>query len=401
MNPARRHIVHTLCLAMTLACAGATGFRAQAADARFDSFLQSLWPKAQQQGVGRAAFDAAIAGLTPDPALAGSGERQAEFERTLKAYLDDAASGSRIARGREARQKYRADLAAAERAYGVPAEIILAIWGMETEFGRNAGDKDVIRSLATLAFSRADGGRFADEVIAAMVMIERGIPRARLRGSWAGAMGNPQFLPSAYLKYAVSPGGARTPDIWTSVPDSLASIGNFIRTEGWKPGLAWGAEVVIPQNFDWRSLKGSAAQLAAKGVRSVDGRQLPPAAEATLFFPAGASGPAFLLTENYWIIKQYNNSDSYAMSVAYLGDRIAGRPAIKAAWPTDFRLLGREDRVRLQTLLRDQGFYSDRIDGRFGPASRDAIHRFQVNAGIFPADGFASAALLARLASGK
>ncbi len=394
MNATRRRL-------LLLSALGAPSALFAQADPRFDAFLQSLWPKAQAQRVGRATFDAALAGLALDPALARSGDRQAEFERTLKAYLDDAASPGRVARGREALQKHRADLAQAERAYGAPAEIIVAIWGMETEFGRDAGDKDVLRSLASLAFSRGEGERFSDEVVAAMVMLERGIPRAKLRGSWAGAMGHPQFLPSAYLKYAVSLAGGKTPDIWSSTADAHASIGNFIGKEGWKRGLAWGAEVIVPASYDWTSLKGSAAALAASGVKSVDGSALPAASHATLFFPAGAAGPAFLLTENYWIIKQYNNSDSYAMSVAHLGDRIAGRGAIQAPWPKDFRLLAREDRLKLQTLLRDKGFYNDKMDGRFGPASRDAIHEYQVGAGMFPADGFASAQVLARLAGGR
>ena len=370
---------------------------AQSGNAKFDAYLQALWPEATKHGVSRVTFDAAVTGLTLDAALVGSGDRQAEFERTLKAYLDDATSAGRIARGREALQKWRGDLANAERTHGVPAEIILGIWGMETEFGRNMGDKDVVRSLASLAFTRPAGERFAGEVVAAMVMMERGVSRARLKGSWAGAMGHPQFLPSAYLKYGQSASGKGAADIWTSVPDATLSIGNFIRSEGWKRGLAWGAEVIVPANYDWKSLKGTAAQFSARGVVSADGKPLLAANEGTLFFPAGYGGPAFLLTENYWIIKQYNNSDSYAMSVAHLGDRIAGKPALRGQWPRDFKLLAREDRVRLQTLLRDKGFYSDKIDGRFGPASRDAIHKFQVSVGMAPADGFASAQVLARL----
>ncbi len=401
MSVSRRAVSRSLAAASLLAASGALAAASLVStqDSRFRDFLESLREPARTLGVERATFEAAIDGLKLDTSLARSGDGQAEFERTIKAYLDDAASPARVSRGREALRKHQADLARAESDHGVPGEIILAIWGMETDFGRAAGDRDVLRSLASLAFLRPDGQRFADEVVAAMVMLGRGVPRARLKGSWAGAMGHPQFLPTAYLKYAVSPGGARNPDIWTSIPDSLASIGNFIGKEGWKPGLAWGCEVVVPAAFDWLSLKGTAAALAAKGVKAADGRPLPAATDATLYFPAGAGGPAFLLTENYWIVKQYNNSDSYAMSVARLGDGIAGRGGLRAAWPADFRLLERADRVRLQRLLTDRGFYNDRIDGRFGPASRDAIHAFQVSAGLFPADGFASARVLEALAA--
>jgi lytic murein transglycosylase len=339
-----------------------------------------------------------MADLAPDPSLIGMGARQSEFERTIKAYIDDAVSASRVLRGSEAAKRWSAQLRAVQRRYGVPQEIVVAVWGMETDFGRGMGDRDVIRSLATLAFARPDGESFRDECVAALVMLEKGdVTRARLRGSWAGAMGHPQFLPSAYLRYAVSYGGGGAPDIWTSVPDSLASIAHFLREQGWKPGHPWGFEVIVPASFDWRSLTGPFAGFAAKGFRKADGRPLPVSGDATLYLPAGARGPAFLLGENYWIIKQYNNSDSYAMSVALLGERLAGRPGVHASWPPDLALLGRADRVRLQRLLHDKGYYDDKFDGRFGPASRDAIHRFQVDAGMMPADGFASAEVLARL----
>jgi membrane-bound lytic murein transglycosylase B len=334
--------------------------------------------------------------------LLGGGARQSEFERTIKAYIDDAVSNGRATHGREARARWSAELSRIERAEGVPAEIILAVWGMETDFGRSsAGDRDVIRSLSTLAYARRDSV-FADEVIAALVMIENGYAtRAKMKGSWAGAMGQPQFLPSAYLKYAVAYAGAGAADIWGSVPDSLASIGHFLREEGWKAGLDWGTETIVPAGFDWKSLIGSFADFSSRGFTRADGRPLPASGRATLYLPAGAGGPAFLLSDNYWIIKQYNNSDSYAMSVALLGERIAGRTPIRAAWPAGFRLLDAPDRVRLQTLLRDRGFYKDKIDGRFGPAGRDAIHRFQLNAGLMPADGFASARVLEALKTGR
>jgi membrane-bound lytic murein transglycosylase B len=370
------------------------------ADDGFSSYLQSLWPKAQALHLNRQTFDAALGNLAPDPALLGGGARQSEFERTIKAYIDDAVSNGRATHGRDARAKWAPQLARIERTEGVPGEIILGVWGMETDFGRaSAGDKDVIRSLATLAYARKDDN-FADEVIAALVMIENGFaPREKLKGSWAGAMGQPQFLPSAYLKYAVAYSGSGSADIWSSVPDSLASIGHFLREQGWKPGLSWGTETIVPSGFDWKSLTGSFASFAGKGFTRADGGPLPSSGDATLYLPAGAGGPAFLLSDNYWIIKQYNNSDSYAMSVALLGERIAGRIPIRAAWPAGFRLLDAPDRIKLQTLLRDRGFYKDKIDGRFGPVARDAIHRFQLSVGLAPADGFASARVLEALRS--
>ena len=362
----------------------------------FKDFLETLWPLAKQRGVSQATFSGAVAGLTPDPALMGTGVKQAEFERTIKAYIEDAVTAGRVTRGREAAQRWRSELASIEKRFGAPSELVLAIWGMETDFGRVHGEKDVVRCIATLAFARQDNAIFAEEFVAALVMLEQGlVTRGRFKGSWAGAMGHPQFMPSAYLRYAVAYTGSGPADIWGSIPDALASIGNFLGKQGWTRALPWGAEAKIEASFDWASLKGAVRSFTGMGVTPLS--PLPPATEATLFLPAGAEGPAFLLTANYWLIKQYNNSDSYALSVALLGERIAGRPGISGRWPTDFRLMSRADRIRLQELLTERGFYDGKIDGRFGPASRDSIHRFQRAMGMRPADGYPSPSVLERL----
>ena len=384
----RRALCFGLGLAATPACAQ------DAAD--FKDFLETLWPPARARGVSRGTFSGAVAGLTPDPALMGTGVKQAEFERTIKAYIEDAVTAGRVTRGREAAKRWRGELAAIETRFGVPSELVLAIWGMETDFGRVHGEKDVVRSIATLAFARRDNAIFAEEFVAALAMLEQGlVTRGRFKGSWAGAMGHPQFMPSAYLRYAVAFAGSGSADIWGSVPDALASIANFLGKQGWTRALPWGCEATVPQSFDWAARKGPVRGFTGKGVAPIS--PLPPAAEATLFLPAGAGGPAFLLSANFWVIKQYNNSDSYALAVALLGERIAGRRGIGARWPADFRLLSRTDRIRLQELLTERGFYDGKIDGRFGPASRDAIHRFQRAMGLRPADGYPSAAVLERL----
>ena len=362
----------------------------------FKDFFETLWPLAKQRGVSRGTFSGAVAGLTPDPALMGTGVKQAEFERTIKAYIEDAVTAGRVTRGREAAQRWRSELASIEKRFGMPSELVLAIWGMETDFGRVHGEKDVVRSIATLAFARRDNTVFAEEFVAALVMLEQGlVTRARFKGSWAGAMGHPQFMPSAYLRYAEAYAGSGPADIWGSIPDALASIGNFLGKQGWTPALPWGAEAKIEADFDWASLKGTVRSFTAKGVTPLS--PLPLTTEATLCLPAGADGPAFLLTANYWLIKQYNNSDSYALSVALLGERIAGRRGVSARWPSDFRQMSRTDRIRLQELLTARGFYDGKIDGRFGPASRYSIHRFQRAMGMRPADGYPSPAVLDRL----
>jgi membrane-bound lytic murein transglycosylase B len=363
----------------------------------FQEFLQSLWPLAEQQGIARAAFDSAFAGLLPDPAAPAASNSQAEFDKPLKSYLGEAVSSRRIARGRECLNRWQDELQQIERRFGVPREILLATYGIETDFGKAKGEKDVIRSLATLAYNRRDRPVFRDELVSALVMLDHGgVARAAMKGSWAGAMGGPQFLPSAFLKYAVSYDGSGLPDIWNNPLDSLASIANFLRQSGWRPGLAWGTEAILPKNFGFTSLHDNFAAFAAQGVKSANGDPFPQA-DATLFLPSGAAGPAFLLSANYWILKAYNNSDSYALSLALLAQRIEGKPALLGRWPEGEIFLSRTQKAEIQRLLERLGFYRGPIDGRFGQASRDAIHDFEISIKSAPADGFATQELLDRL----
>lgn len=388
-------------LGMGLAAAGfaPTGLRAQGAgSARFHSFLEGLRGQALGQGVSAQTFDRVVSGLEPDPALFTMGNRQSEFSKPIKAYVESAASPTRAGRGRAIVAQEASVLGRIEASYGVPKEMLVALYGMETDFGRDMGNRDVVRSLATLAFARPQTPTFRDEFVAALVMLEKGfVTRERLKGSWAGAMGNPQFLPSAYLKYAVSFAGSRAPDIWTSVPDSLASIGNFLRASGWVTHRPWGGEVKVPAGFDYRALRLAFPEWARLGFNFADGAALPPDGDAMLFFPVGARGPAFLLGANFFVLKIYNFSDSYAMSASFLADRIAGRVPVRAAWPDEAHPLDQAERVRLQTLLRALGFYHGEVDGRFGPVTRDAVHAFERAVALMPADGHPSLAVLARL----
>jgi lytic murein transglycosylase len=269
---------------------------------------------------------------------------------------------------------------------------------MEADFEEPGQTRDVLRSLATLAYARPQTPTFKTEFIAALAMLGRRLAtRGQLRGSWAGAMGMPQFMPSAYLKYALRYSGHGPADIWSSVPDSLASIANFLNKSGWRRGLPWGFEVELPPAFGWRSLHADFAAWRDLGLGRADGLSFPARGEAALFAPAGAAGPAFLLSANYWILKQYNNSDSYALSLALLADRIAGGPGVRKPWPDHVRMLSRADRIRLQRSLAALGFYRGLTDGKIGPATRDAVHEFQVKAGLQPADGLAAPDVLAEL----
>lgn len=366
--------------------------------ARFQAFLATIRPSALKQGVSAALFDQTFAGMSADASLKAKPRQQAEFLKPIRAYVASAASPTRVAKGQALLQRYRAELTLIQARFGVPAEIILAIWGVETDFGSDFGKTDVLRSLASQAFYYPQDARWRDEVVAALLMIgQRHVAREKLIGSWAGAMGHPQFLPSAYLKYAVSFDGQGKPaDIWTSVPDSLASIANFLRHSGWRAGEPWGTEVSLPQNARlpyrqtveaWR-----AAGLTKHGGAALSGR-----GEAVLYYPVGAIGPTLLLQPNFFVLKAYNFSDAYALSVALLSERIAGRPGVTAAWPDEPKPLAASDIKALQQRLAGLGFYKGEADGRIGPVLREAVHAYQAKVGISPADGYPSRALWAGL----
>lgn len=374
--------------------------RAHATDA-FAGYLAGLWPAAEAAGVARGTFDQATAGLTLDRALAAASTHQAEFDKPLQTYYREAVTAGRIARGRELAAAYASALDGIEGRFGVPREICLAAFGMESAFGRSQGERDVLRTLASLAYLRRDRPTFRDEFVAALVMIEKGVPRARLKGSWAGAMGGPQFLPSVYLKYAVSAAGQDAPDIWDNSGDILASIANFLRGEGWAAGQPWIEDVALPAGFEIPTLHASAENWAAMGLRRSDGRAPAGAGEAALFLPSGTAGPAFLLFPNYFVIKQYNNSDSYALSLASLAQRIGGAPPLATPWPAKPINLSRADKLLVQTKLAALGLYDGPRDGKFGPKARDAIHAYQRRVGLKPADGFATPDLVRRLKSGS
>ncbi|GAC1335127.1 MAG: lytic murein transglycosylase [Beijerinckiaceae bacterium] len=369
---------------------------AQAAD--FRQFLATIWPNAQAAGVSRATFDAATDGLAPDPAILVRTGKQAEFTISIATYVATTVTAKRVAQGRDLAADLAAPLAKLQARYGVPWEILVAIWGIESNYGTSADRNDILRVLATLAFKQHRGSLFLDEFVAALVMIERGYAtRAKLVGSWAGAMGQPQFMPSSYLKYAASYDGLSAPDIWTSRTDALASIGNFMQKSGWVAGLPACVEVVIPQAFDYASLSNSFAKWQALGFLAASGKPLPTSGNATLFLPAGAKGPAWLISDNFFVIKQYNTSDAYALSVALLGQRIAGESGIRTPWPKDFRALSIADGKIVQQALMKLGLYQGNTDGKLGPATREAVHAYQIKSGVQPADGFVTPALVQKL----
>lgn len=356
-----------------------------------------LWPEAQTRGIARATFDSALKGLVPDPSVAAMTQRQPEFVKPIGAYLAAQVTAGRIAAGQVMLARWSHDLEAIERRYEVPRAIIIAVWGMETGYGAaSAGPKDVIRSLATLAAMNYRPALYRAELLAALAMLQDGdARRPELRGSWAGAMGLPQFMPSSYRTFAVDWDGDGRRDIWTSVPDALASIANFIRSQGWTPGRPWGFEVKVPTGFDGRVSRASGPEWEARGVMRVGGAPLSAAGELTLFYPAGSAGPAFLVTPNFEVLKTYNFSDAYVLSVGQLADRMEGGGAIAASWPGD-RPMSRDERIALQARLVTLGYAVDNREGRISLALRDVIRSAQRNVALVP-DGNPTLRLLQAL----
>ena len=363
----------------------------------FDVFLAGLRSDATARGVTRATFDAGMAGVTPDPAVIGAMRREPEYGKPLAAYLAGLVSSGRILTGQQKYAQWADTLHAIESRFGVDGAILVSIWGIESSFGESRDHWDVFRSLATLAHAQFQHPLFRNELLSALTILQQGrITRQQFVGSWAGAMGQPQFLPSSYLAYAVALDGDGRPDIWNSAPDSLASIANYLQKFGWKPGLPWGFEVIAPHGFDYRTSRGTFQEWATRGFRRADGAAFPRAGDAILFFPSGAVGPAFLVTGNFVVIKQYNNSDAYALAVGQLSDRIHGLDPIRAAWPANDFQLSRTERIALQRKLADLGYKVADFNGHLDFDLRDNLREVERQYGMI-ADGYPSRALLERM----
>ena len=305
----------------------------------FAAFVEGLYGQAHRRGVSRETFDRAFDGVTPDEAVLAKTHNQAEFRKTTAQYLASAVSPTRIETGQERGRAYKEVLERAEARYGVDPYVVLGVWGLETNFGKNPGDLSTIRCLATLAYARYRGDYFRKELLDALDILQAGhIGPQEMRGSWAGAMGQTQFMPSAFKRYAVDFSGEGRRDIWRSVPDALGSTAYFLKAHGWVDGLPWGYEVVAPSAAagDGKAMRPFTRWTEA-GFRRADGGPLPREGEAALLAPAGADGPHFLVTRNFKVIKSYNNATSYALGVALLGDRIAGAGPLQASWPVAAR----------------------------------------------------------------
>ncbi|GAA0572450.1 lytic murein transglycosylase [Halomonas salifodinae] len=366
--------------------------------ADFSTWLAQFRRQARAEGIGEATLARALDGLRYRPRVIELDRHQPEFVRPLWEYLDSAVSAQRVNQGRAKLADHRDAAEAAARRYGVPAEILVAIWGIESNYGGNFGDFSTLEALATLAYDgrRRDFAR--GELLAALRIIEAGdIAPQRMIGSWAGAMGHTQFIPSSFEAYAVDGDGDGRRDIWGSVPDVLASTANYLAEAGWRRGEPWGVEVRLPAGFDYAqaelSTRLSAREWAERGVRSLSGTPLPDFDTASVLVPAGANGPAFLVGPNYRAILRYNNATSYALAVGTLAERIAGRDGVMAGWPRGEQPLTRGQVRELQERLNAHGFATGTPDGILGPNTRRGLRAFQRSIGE-AADGFATLRLL-------
>ncbi len=375
----------------------------------FTAFVESLRPEAERAGVSRRVFDAAFAGIGPDPDVIERANAQPEFTKEIWEYLDGAVSDTRIADGRRMLSAYRPLLDGIEARYGVEREVVVAIWGMESTYGQVLGNpkvvKNAVRALSTLAWK---GGRRADygrkQLIAVLKILQNGDVEARyITGSWAGAMGHTQFIPTTYLAYAVDHDGDGRRNIWTSIPDALASTAHYLNRAGWRSGQTWGYEVRLPEGFGGgrEGQRKSLAEWQKLGVVRADGSAFPrPGDSGQLWLPAGVGGPAFLTLHNFGVIKRYNNANAYALGVGHLSDRLKGGGDFVGRWPRTYEpLFAEAERKELQSRLAALGFDVGEIDGKIGSGTLAAIRAYQTSRGL-PADGHPSQELLARLRQG-
>jgi membrane-bound lytic murein transglycosylase B len=370
---------------------------AKAQQQTFATFVNELWPDAQAKGITRQTFDLAMNGVTPDPRVIAATKKQPEYGKPVGAYINGIVTLGRIKRGGEEARIWAKTLDAAEKKFSVERWVLLSLWGMETDFGSAKDKWDVFRSLASLGYVKYRDPYFRNELIVAMgIMQKQQFTRDKMVSSWAGAMGQSQFMPSSYVDYAVDFSGDGHPDIWTNIPDVFGSIANYLQKFKWKSGMPWGFEVAVPDGFDTMRSRGTFAEWQQLGVRRADGKPFPAAGNGILFFPSGAKGPAFLVTENFDVLKAYNNSDAYAIAVGHLADRMHGGAVIKTAWPSDDRPLPRDARVGLQKKLASLGYKVNEFDGHVDFDLRDNIRAEQKKFGMVP-DGNPTAAFLERL----
>lgn len=396
MQVTRRTTLATMGAALLTGCVGGGGSRPvvartatqyQAApNAGFDAWVAAF--RARTKGINDSTMNAAFRNVGFLPEVIERDRNQTEFKRSLQDYLAIAASDERVSKGRAAYARHRSTLDAIERRYGVEGHVVTAVWGLESFFGERRGDIPVISAVATLAYEGRRGAFFEKQLVAALKILQNGdISADRMTGSWAGAMGHTQFIPTSFQLFAVDFTGDGRRDIWSDDPsDSLASTAAYLAKSGWTRGQPWGVEVRLPAGFNaglaGRKSSRSTGDWAALGVRDMDGRVVPDHGAASIIIPEGTGGPAFMTFRNFTAITRYNNSESYVIGVGHLSDRILGRPAIRGNFPPDAAGMRITDRQDMQRLLTAKGFDTEGSDGVIGPKTRAAISAYQSSRGM-------------------
>ncbi len=370
----------------------------------FHAWLTAYRTRAIAAGIRPDVIDRAMAGLRYNTDVIQKDRTQSEFTKTIWDYLDTAASDLRIRNGQVALNRHRATLDQIEAKYGVDKQIIVAIWGLESAYGAFRGTIPVIEAMATLAHDGRRAAFFETQLTAALSILQNGdVALDQMKGSWAGAMGHTQFMPTSYLAHAVDFTGDGKRDIWSDdARDALASTAAYLAANGWTPGQPWGVEVRIPNNFNYAQARRENTKMPSEwariGVLDMAGNPVPNHGPASVLIPAGAKGAAFLIFENFEVLESYNTADAYVIGVGHLADRITGAAAIQGKWPRGDRALNYDERIELQERLTGKGFDTKKIDGKIGPLTIDAVRRYQASIGLVP-DGYASLRLLERLRS--
>ncbi|WP_096787524.1 lytic murein transglycosylase [Rhodobacter sp. CZR27] len=412
MQATRRTVMLGLMAAGLAGCAGGMPISSAPAAAEpvmravpnpaWDAWVAGFRPRAVGAGVAPETFDRAFrsAGYLPD--VIERDRNQTEFTRTLEDYLAIAASDERVSKGRAALSQYGGVLSQIEARFGVEAEVVAAIWGVESRYGERRGNVPIVSALSTLAYDGRRGAFFESQLIAALKILQNGdVNPEGMTGSWAGAMGHTQFIPTSYLAYAVDFTGDGRRDIWSEDPtDALASAAAYLARSGWRRGQPWGVEVRLPAGFSpglaGRGTTRSPSDWAAMGVRDMDGRIVPDHGAASILIPMGLSGPAFMVFRNFTVITRYNNAENYVIGVGHLSDRLRGGPPIRGSFPPDARGMTMADRQELQRRLTAAGFDTGGTDGVIGGKTEAAISAYEQANGL-PVTGQPSVALLRRL----
>lgn len=376
--------------------------RLENANLSFSEWKEQFSLYAQTHDITKSTLDTALTPLAVNDKVLALIAKQPEFTKPIWEYLDTAVSVQRVLKGKILLARHQTLLKKIEARYGVQSEYIVAIWGLETGYGSNFGSNNVLRSLATLAYGSERKDFYCNELVAALKIIQQGdISAEKMIGSWAGAMGHTQFMPSTYEHFAVSFDGDTQRDLWNSLEDAFASTANYLEKSGWQKNQSWGIEVKLPETMNWELNDPSTwltlTDWAKVGISSIDQRPLHShgvdGQEARLFLPAGHKGPVFLVFRNFMAIKKYNNADSYALAVAHLGDRIRGDKKLITRWPRSDTPLSFNENKDLQSLLSGLGYDTGEIDGKVGPNTRQALRYWQKDKGL-PADGYVNKRIL-------